>query len=231
MSFVSRGFRGRRRDDGRAGRVPPGQHLTGDFPVLSAGPTPHTPLAEWTFSITGEVEKPRSFTWDEAYAVAFCDGGYTTTCPSSTSPASSRWGADVYLQCPGVVVRCLHCEALAPSWARVFAQAETASQRPEFLSRPSTSSARGIPLRVGFADDAHDSRAANDETMRPNRRWARRTYMARIFPSYRFHSDESGQTMAEYGVVLAVVTLGVILALTALAGGISGAVNSVVGAL
>jgi len=55
--------------------------------------------------------------------------------------------------------------------------------------------------------------------------------MSRIFPSYRFHSDESGQTMAEYGVVLAVVTLGVILALTALAGGISGAINSVVGAL
>jgi Flp pilus assembly pilin Flp len=76
------------------------------------------------------------------------------------------------------------------------------------------------------------SRAANDETMRPNRRWARRDlHMTRIFPSYRFRSDESGQTMAEYGVVLAVVTLGVILALTALAGGISGAINSVVGAL
>ena len=55
--------------------------------------------------------------------------------------------------------------------------------------------------------------------------------MARIFLSCRFRSDESGQTMAEYGVVLAVVTLGVILALTALSGGISGAINSVVGAL
>ena len=55
--------------------------------------------------------------------------------------------------------------------------------------------------------------------------------MARIFLSSRFRSDESGQTMAEYGVVLAVVTLGVVLALTALSGGISGAINAVVGSL
>ena len=41
--IVSRGFRGRRQD-GPPGRVPPGQYLTDDFPVLSAGPTPHTPL-------------------------------------------------------------------------------------------------------------------------------------------------------------------------------------------
>jgi len=36
--------------------VPPGQYLTDDFPVLSAGPTPHTPLEEWTFTIQGGYE-------------------------------------------------------------------------------------------------------------------------------------------------------------------------------
>ena len=51
-SFVSRGFRGRRRDaDADPARVPPGQSMARDFPVLSAGPTPHTPLDRWTFSI------------------------------------------------------------------------------------------------------------------------------------------------------------------------------------
>jgi pilus assembly protein Flp/PilA len=40
--------------------------------------------------------------------------------------------------------------------------------------------------------------------------------------------DEEGQTMAEYGVVLAVITVGIIVALTALGTGISGALNSVV---
>jgi DMSO/TMAO reductase YedYZ molybdopterin-dependent catalytic subunit len=69
MSPVSRGFRGRRHETVDASRVPPGQYLTGDFPVLSAGPTPHTPLPEWTFSITGEVDEPLSWTWDELQAL------------------------------------------------------------------------------------------------------------------------------------------------------------------
>ena len=38
---------------------------------------------------------------------------------------------------------------------------------------------------------------------------------------------EDGQTMAEYGVVLAVIALAVIVAFTALAGGISHALNNV----
>lgn len=40
MSFVARGFRGKRRDNVSGARVPPGQHVVADFPVLSAGPTP-----------------------------------------------------------------------------------------------------------------------------------------------------------------------------------------------
>ena len=41
-------------------------------------------------------------------------------------------------------------------------------------------------------------------------------------------AGEEGQTMAEYGVVLAVIAVGVVLALTALSGGISGAISKVV---
>jgi Flp pilus assembly pilin Flp len=43
--------------------------------------------------------------------------------------------------------------------------------------------------------------------------------------------DEEGQTMAEYGVVLAVITAAVVIALTALSGGIAGALNTVRGYL
>ena len=46
----------------------------------------------------------------------------------------------------------------------------------------------------------------------------------------RFQVEE-GQTMAEYGVVLAVIAIGVVVALTALSGGISGAISRVVGYL
>jgi Flp pilus assembly pilin Flp len=42
---------------------------------------------------------------------------------------------------------------------------------------------------------------------------------------------EEGQTMAEYGVVLAVITIGVFLALGALSGAISGAITTVTGYL
>ncbi len=65
MPFVSRGFKGKRRDVASSSRVPPGQHLVNDFPVLSAGPTPRVPLSEWTFSIVGEVDEPKVWTWDE----------------------------------------------------------------------------------------------------------------------------------------------------------------------
>jgi DMSO/TMAO reductase YedYZ molybdopterin-dependent catalytic subunit len=70
MPIVSRGFRGRRRDEGDGGRVPPGQYVVDDFPVLSAGPTPHTSLADWTFTIEGNVAEPKSWTWDEFRALA-----------------------------------------------------------------------------------------------------------------------------------------------------------------
>ena len=69
MSFVTRGFHGRQRDSAEAGRLPPGQYLVSGFPVLSAGPTPRTPLAKWSFSIEGEVDTPKRWTWEEFRAL------------------------------------------------------------------------------------------------------------------------------------------------------------------
>jgi len=65
MAFISRGFRGKRRDTGSSSRVPPGQHVVSDFPVLSAGPTPRPDLAGWSFTINGEVDALKSWSWDE----------------------------------------------------------------------------------------------------------------------------------------------------------------------
>ncbi|MGZ4357916.1 MAG: sulfite oxidase-like oxidoreductase [Gaiellaceae bacterium] len=69
MTFVSRGFHRRQSEAGQDGRVPPGQYLTRDFPVLSAGPTPRRPLETWSFSIDGEVESPLRWSWDEFRAL------------------------------------------------------------------------------------------------------------------------------------------------------------------
>lgn len=69
MSFISRGFKGRPRDTPRDARVPPGQYVVHDFPVLSAGPTPHPSLDTWTFSIEGEVDTAKRWTWAELRAL------------------------------------------------------------------------------------------------------------------------------------------------------------------
>jgi hypothetical protein len=69
MSAISHGFHRRRQPDADASRVPPGQYVTGDFPVLSAGPPPHTPLEEWSFTIRGAVGEPVSWPWEEFVAL------------------------------------------------------------------------------------------------------------------------------------------------------------------
>jgi DMSO/TMAO reductase YedYZ molybdopterin-dependent catalytic subunit len=69
MSPVSRGFQGRRRATAGADRVPPGQYVTDDFPVLSAGPTPRTPLAQWDFTIRDTAGQSIRWTWSEFQAL------------------------------------------------------------------------------------------------------------------------------------------------------------------
>jgi DMSO/TMAO reductase YedYZ molybdopterin-dependent catalytic subunit len=68
--FVSRGFGGRRRtpDDVRQ-RLPPGQYLERDFPVLTAGPTPQVETAEWSVRIDGMVANPTEWSWAEFEAL------------------------------------------------------------------------------------------------------------------------------------------------------------------
>jgi len=69
VSFVTRGFRGRRRVDVPPDRVPPGQYVTADFPVLSAGPTPVVSADEWRFTVTDRDGADRSWTWKEFEAL------------------------------------------------------------------------------------------------------------------------------------------------------------------
>jgi DMSO/TMAO reductase YedYZ molybdopterin-dependent catalytic subunit len=65
MGIVSPGFHGR----GRASPdLPPGQYLTRDFPVLSAGPTPRVPRADWRFTVTTETGTAHE--WDFATLTA-----------------------------------------------------------------------------------------------------------------------------------------------------------------
>jgi DMSO/TMAO reductase YedYZ molybdopterin-dependent catalytic subunit len=60
MGIVSPGFTGRRRG---GAELPPGQYLTEDFPVLSAGPTPHILPEHWEFTITTETGEIHRWDW------------------------------------------------------------------------------------------------------------------------------------------------------------------------
>ena len=91
MSFVSRGFRGRRREGGSDERLPPGQYETMDFPVLSAGPTPHIPVEEWTFSITGEVGEPKTWSWEEFLALPSEPVNCDIHCVTKWSKLGTTW--------------------------------------------------------------------------------------------------------------------------------------------
>jgi DMSO/TMAO reductase YedYZ molybdopterin-dependent catalytic subunit len=88
--IISRGFHGSRRDEPRD-RVPPGQYLTDGFPVLSAGPTPRTPLDEWTFSITGEVDKLHRWTWEELRALPSEEVTVDIHCVTKWSKLDTAW--------------------------------------------------------------------------------------------------------------------------------------------
>jgi DMSO/TMAO reductase YedYZ molybdopterin-dependent catalytic subunit len=92
MSFVSRGFRGRRRPSPEGGLLPPGQYDVGDeFPVLSAGPTPRVRLDEWDFLVTGEVDELRRWTWEEFRALPRERPTVDLHCVTKWSKFATHW--------------------------------------------------------------------------------------------------------------------------------------------
>lgn len=92
QDFISRGFRGRRREDPAvADRIPPGQYLTRDFPVLSAGPTPRTSLATWDFTIKSGGEAARRWTWEEFRALPAETFTVDIHCVTKWSKLDTTW--------------------------------------------------------------------------------------------------------------------------------------------
>ncbi|HEY5890560.1 MAG TPA: sulfite oxidase-like oxidoreductase [Acidimicrobiia bacterium] len=92
MSFVTRGFRRRDRvDDAPPERVPPGQYVTIDFPVLSAGPTPRVPLDEWQFTLTDAAGDTVMWTWPEFAALQTETVTVDIHCVTKWSKLDTTW--------------------------------------------------------------------------------------------------------------------------------------------
>ena len=89
MALFTRGFGSRRQESDP--RIPPGQYLTDDFPVLSAGPTPHVPTSEWTFSIRTESGAITTWTWDEFMALPIETVDTDIHCVTRWSKLGTTW--------------------------------------------------------------------------------------------------------------------------------------------
>src|SRR6266576_3455664 len=89
MGIISRGFSGRR--SAADAKLPPGQYLVTDFPVLSAGPTPHIPLDRWTFTIQGLVAEPVTWTWQEFMGLPAREFTVDISCVTKWTKLDTRW--------------------------------------------------------------------------------------------------------------------------------------------
>jgi len=89
MAGFTRGFSGRQREE--SPDLPPGQFLTHDFPVLSAGPTPRVDLDEWEFSISTESGKKHTWDWAALQALAIDDVSTDIHCVTRWSKLGTSW--------------------------------------------------------------------------------------------------------------------------------------------
>jgi DMSO/TMAO reductase YedYZ molybdopterin-dependent catalytic subunit len=88
MGVVSPGFHGRRR---ATAELPPGQYLTEDFPVLSAGPTPRVPPEEWEFEIINEAGERWWWDWREFTALPSETPTVDLHCVTKWSKLGTSW--------------------------------------------------------------------------------------------------------------------------------------------
>ena len=89
MSFITRGFSGRNRE--RDPRLPPGQTLVEDWPVLSAGVTPQIDPEEWTFEIRDETGAEHRWDWESMRALGLEDIEVDIHCVTHWSKLGMSW--------------------------------------------------------------------------------------------------------------------------------------------
>jgi len=89
--LATRGFLGRRPPPGSGQRVPPGQSVTNDFPVLSAGPTPHVRTEDWRFTLKVGPKPVMSWSWDEFNALPQTQMTRDIHCVTKWSKLATPW--------------------------------------------------------------------------------------------------------------------------------------------
>lgn len=74
-----------------AARVPPGQHLVDRFPVLQAGPVRHVDRSSWRLRISGLVDPPLTFTFEDLLFLPATDQISDIHCVTTWSKLDTHW--------------------------------------------------------------------------------------------------------------------------------------------
>jgi DMSO/TMAO reductase YedYZ molybdopterin-dependent catalytic subunit len=89
--MITRGFKGRGQGSDPS-RVPPGQYVTTDFPVLSAGPTPDVPIETWSFALKEAGGTALgTWSWKELLALPSTTLTVDIHCVTKWSKLGTRW--------------------------------------------------------------------------------------------------------------------------------------------
>ena len=89
--MTTRGFTGRRQPPEIKDRIPPGQSLTEDFPVLSAGPTPLVRTEDWSFTLKVGPKPVIKWNWAEFNALPQAKFTRDIHCVTAWSKLDTPW--------------------------------------------------------------------------------------------------------------------------------------------
>lgn len=89
--MATRGFTGRGQPPEIKDRIPPGQSLTDDFPVLSAGPTPRVRAEDWSFTLKVGPKPVATWNWAEFNALPQTRLTRDIHCVTAWSKLDTHW--------------------------------------------------------------------------------------------------------------------------------------------
>jgi DMSO/TMAO reductase YedYZ molybdopterin-dependent catalytic subunit len=72
-------------------RLPPGQYIETDFPVLSLGPTPQINKNEWELKISGLVDEKKEYNWTTFNALPVTEITADIHCVTKWSKFDTKW--------------------------------------------------------------------------------------------------------------------------------------------
>jgi len=78
-------------DTERKDRIPPEQEVTEKWPVLQYGPVPDIDISKWTFTISGLVEKERTFSYQEFVSLPHVKVFSDIHCVTGWSKLNNLW--------------------------------------------------------------------------------------------------------------------------------------------